>query len=384
MGPRKDLVLYIGHFALPDRNAGAVRVQGIADALTEAGYSVHLIGRDDEYHKLKRNSGQLGRLAAAFRSGVDHFVSARSFLRRLNLVEWDRLAAVICYPGPSALVWRLMRLCRRRRVPFVLDIVEWYDPSHTPFGRFGPFAFDSELRMRCLYRRAGKLICISSYLARQYAAKGCRVLRVPPLIGPTMQWKGGHEEHEQSGQCITLAYAGSPGRKELFAEIVTAVQSTRRRGINVQFSVVGVTEGEMIRMLERSALMDGIRCFGRVPRDAALQVVASSDFSVILRPQERFANAGFPTKFVESLSLGVPVIANATSDLAEYLVDGREGYLLAEPTASALEHALARAGERTPEQRSQMRMAARLRFEESFDARKYAGVLAEFLGEGQE
>ena len=39
-------ILYIGIFKLPDRNAGAIRVRGVADALTMAGYSVTLIGDD--------------------------------------------------------------------------------------------------------------------------------------------------------------------------------------------------------------------------------------------------------------------------------------------------------------------------------------------------
>ena len=38
--------------------------------------------------------------------------------------------------------------------------------------------------------------------------------------------------------------------------------------------------------------------------------------------------AGFPTKVVESMSLGVPVITTNTSDLAKYVIDGVNGYIV--------------------------------------------------------
>jgi glycosyltransferase involved in cell wall biosynthesis len=100
---------------------------------------------------------------------------------------------------------------------------------------------------------------------------------------------------------------------------------------------------------------------------------------MIVRPQDRFANAGFPTKFVESLSLGVPVMANGTSDIAEFLRDGRDGYLLYEPTAAAVEHAIMRAWQRTTDEKMQMRSAAWMRSRECFDYRRHAAELAEFV-----
>ena len=40
--------------------------------------------------------------------------------------------------------------------------------------------------------------------------------------------------------------------------------------------------------------------------------------------------AGFPTKFAEAISCGTAVIANATSDLPQYLTNGKNGYLVDE------------------------------------------------------
>jgi glycosyltransferase involved in cell wall biosynthesis len=382
----RNEVLYVGDFKLPDRNAGAVRVLGVADALTVAGYTVTLIG--DDYTGPAGTDRRLPlhqRLSVAANRGLERMLTSSGLFRQLNSVNWEGVAAVICYPGSAALILRLMHSCRRHGVPLIIDSVEWYDPSHTLFGRFGPFAIDSEFRMRWLQKRTGNVICISSLLAEYYAGKGCNVIRVPPLVG-----KESYEcitnlaiSAKQPTDQITMVYAGTPGRKELFTEIVAGVQALIRRGINVSFKVVGVTEDELFAIVQNcgghNLNLEGFTCYGRLPRHAALQIVAASDFTVILRPQERYANAGFPSKLVESFSLGVPVIANATSDIAEYLRDGLDGYLLGDATAGALEDAILRASQLTSEHKQQMRINARLRARECFDYRKFVEPLAKFI-----
>lgn len=364
-------------------------MRGIADALEEAGYQVDLFGDEiGNRPASETQSDPLRKAALRLSHSIDHLFTADTYLRQLGGIEWERVAAVICYPGTAALVWRLLRVCRGRRIPFILDVVEWYKPSDTPLGRFGPFALDSEFRMRWLHQRAGNLICISSYLARFYRNKGCNVVCVPPIIGKANAALAASLPSETPPvRQVSLVYAGVPGGKELFAEIIAGVQAARRRSINVVFRVVGATEAYVAELLRKGGRgpvsLDGIQCYGRLPHVAAMGIVAASDFATIVRPQERFAIAGFPTKFVESLSLGVPVIANATSDIAEYLRDGQEGYLLDEPSAAAVEKAIVRAWERTPEQCSQMRNQARLRARECFDYRRYSRPLQEFLAAAQ-
>lgn len=387
-GKPRDRIVYVGRFELPDRDAAAMRVRAIADALEEGGYAVDLFGDDvGNRSASERKSGVLRKTALKVFRGIDYLVTAKTYLRQLEGIDWERVAAVICYPGTAALVWRLLRLCHRRGVPLILDVVEWYKPSHTPFGRFGPFALESELRMRWLQERSRNLICISSLLERYYAGKGCHVIRVPPPLGKHNPAMMAPVLDPIPGR-ISLVYFGNPGRRELFGEIVAGVQASRRRGIDVVFRVTGVTEARMLAILSgngvRRPSLEGVECYGRLPsREMVLEIVGRSDFSVLVRPRERFADACFPTKFVESLAMGVPVMANVTTDLGEYLRDGREGYILDEPTAAAVERAILRAWNRTPEEVKLMRLQARLRAQECFDYRRYTQQLADFVGAAQ-
>jgi glycosyltransferase involved in cell wall biosynthesis len=383
----RDKVIYVGIFKLPDGNAAAICVRGVADALNAAGYAVTLVGNNYTGPAgSDRTRPTFQRLSIVVRRALDVFITSSSYFRQLESVDWQCVAAVICYPGSAALVWRLMHICRKHAVPLIIHSVEWYDPKHTIGGRFGPFALDSEFRMRWLQQRAGNVMCISSYLTQYYAGKGCNVIRIPPVIGIDMERDCARVLAVPAISLghVSLVYAGVPGGKELFGEIVAGVNAARRRGIGVSLSLVGVTKGKLSEILRDSgapeASLDNITCHGWLPRrEQALQIVADSDFSVILRDTRQSSTALFPLKFVESYCLGVPVIANATSDIAEYLRDGREGYLLSEPTAAALEEAIVRASQLTASERGQMRSQARLRAEECFGYQKFAQPLGKFI-----
>ena len=72
---------------------------------------------------------------------------------------------------------------------------------------------------------------------------------------------------------------------------------------------------------------DTVICHGRIPYAEVKGKVADADFTVRLRPNKRYANAGFPTKVGESMACGTPVIANITSDLGKYIIDGKIKYI---------------------------------------------------------
>ncbi len=65
---------------------------------------------------------------------------------------------------------------------------------------------------------------------------------------------------------------------------------------------------------------------GRIPHNEALDLLKKSDYSIFLRDTNLVTTAGFPTKFVEALSCGIPVLTNRNSNLADYLIEGKNGF----------------------------------------------------------
>ena len=75
-------------------------------------------------------------------------------------------------------------------------------------------------------------------------------------------------------------------------------------------------------------IKDNIQFKGRLTHIDTLNEIKKADFSFFIRNNNLVNKAGFPTKFVESLSCGTPVLTNSTSNIEEYISVGVNGFLL--------------------------------------------------------
>ncbi|SBT39322.1 glycosyltransferase [Micromonospora narathiwatensis] len=379
----------VGPFRFPWGEPGSRRVLGLARSLALAGHHV-VIGS--------------GEAAPAMPEPLDD-VEGRGSIRHVGLgerppptagaasrgvrvvVEFGRRTVrwldaqptpprqVILYGGGAQYAARLGRWCRRTGVPLVVDVVEWYAPHQLVGGALGPIHLSAKLALRYHYPRSSGVIAISGLLERHYRARGCPVLRVPPTLDVL-----GLKAASGTGRADTvrLVYFGSPGRKDLLDRIIPAVASVARDA-DLTLAVYGPSERQVTDLLGGGPLPCCVRVPGRIPQQEVPDVVREADFSVLLRPSERFAHAGFPTKLVESLACGTPVITNPTSDIGRYVRDGVEGLLCAEPTVAEVARALRVAVGLDGTRRAAMRDAARAAAEAAFDYRHYARPLDAFL-----
>lgn len=95
-------------------------------------------------------------------------------------------------------------------------------------------------------------------------------------------------------------------------------EETKKKG--VRLSVVGADEEWAIRHGVQTIDKGVIKFYGRRDRDFVINKYAESDYSVLLRDEDKtFAKAGFPTKISESMTFGVVPITNLFSNLSDYL-----------------------------------------------------------------
>lgn len=302
-------------------------------------------------------------------------------------VQWlDRMTpqpdVVIVYGGSTPYMLRLIPWCRTRAIPIVVDAVEWYESSHLPGGALGPFSLSNALAMRRYYPKARNVIAISRFLERHYEERGCRVVRVPPTRNVS---RTPTRLNERLG-VLRLAYAGVPGRKDLIDRVIQGVADANRghSSPRVEFAIAGPTINDIMRMPSMRAtglttLPPWLTVHGRLNPQEVNALLRDADFMPLLRPRDRYSAAGFPTKVTESLAAGTPIICNATSDLADYLADGREALLCADSTSASFAEALERGVALSIHQRTAMRVHARNRAEASFDYHKYVGDVDCFL-----
>ena len=333
----KKRILYVGGFSLPDKNAAAHRVLGIAKCLRELGYDVVFLDVSDEF----TSSGISEKHSVC---GFDchtqkHAKGTREWLqyasKPLNVADvlglYDNWHAVIAYNYPALALNSLLKLCRSKDIKLISDCTEWYqaDKRLSLHGLF--VKTDSFLRMRVVQKKLDGIIAISSYLYDFYK-DSVPTVRIPPLVDTTDE-KWQPLPDMSASERLSLVYAGSTSAlKDRLDSVIRAIGRSTRP---VTFNIVGLTEEECISLYPdltqkiTEMASSGILVFhGRLSHNDALGEIKRNDFSVFFRYPNKVTKAGFPTKFVESITCSTPVISNPMSDIADYMVDGNNGVIL--------------------------------------------------------
>ncbi|HAV51028.1 MAG TPA: group 1 glycosyl transferase [Brevundimonas sp.] len=377
--PARPFIVYVGPFAFPEGGAAARRILGNAQSLVAAGYQVLVLSGQqapgDAVHALgdgiflastsERDAEHLPNLLRLTRY-VTMGAKSRDWLARLEA----RPAAVILYSGYTPYILQLRGWCRRAGVPLIFDAVEWYTAA-SPLGfATSPYLWQTELAMRVLIPRLDGLIAISRWLEDHYTRAGLPVVRVSPTLAvkATPVGQGG------DGDRLSLVYAGTPGRKDLLDVLLRAVATVDPNGERLRLDIYGPS-AEDLKAYGLAVVPPSVTAHGPVAQATAMAGVARADFSVLLRRPDKVATAGFPTKFVESLAVGTPVIATLTSDLADHLVDGQNGLVCDDASPETVARVLERALAMTTKQKSALRKTARHTAETGFDYRRHTDGL---------
>lgn len=398
MMDRRKIVI-TGAFRFPDRDAAAARVLALGKALRASGHEVVFCGWEAEPRPQDIDAAGGARF-----QGFEYFPQAEFRTKRLNPVKrlWSYLLAgrntlkwlrkhresgifaVVVYHGRSLFLLRLIRFCRKHGIRLLFDCTEWYGAGQLVGGRFGIDSLDNAFRMRVINPAIKHGFVISNYLRKYYSEHGCNVLRLPPMVDIDEAKWAAPASFASESQELSLVYAGTPGKKDLLDVMLAGMMKALNAGVLVRLMVLGPAKEEVARSLGNEVgvletLGDKVSFPGRVAQSEVPAALRKADFSVLLRREDRHSRAGFPTKVVESLAAGVPVLCNSTSDLGEFLEDGGEGLFVVEATSDAFADTLIRAAGLTGQQRATMRMKARDRAKEAFDYRQYIGSLHEHL-----
>ncbi len=363
----KGRILYIGGFELPDKNAAAQRVLSISKALRLVGYTVSFYGITKtgdikgtvdgfEYEALSYPQGTMEWIQYAKGDGIAEYV-------RLKSPDY-----VFTYNYPAIAQEKVIRFCHKNDIKVVGDITEWYMPSDIIR------KLDTTLRMRWSNKHLDGIITISRFLNEYY--KGCNTIQLPPLIDmEEPKWK--QEQKKNSPDRITLIYAGIPGdSKDRLDFIVNGI--ARFHHENILFNVVGITKEQYVEIFGDSLNISKLPIVfhGRLTHNDTIKLLMESDFQIFFRPNLRVNNAGFPTKFVEAMTAGVPVIMNRISNVDDYLKDGINGIMIEHPVEEEINKALERISNMSRNDVDKMKSNC---CRDEFDYHRYVNDLDEFL-----
>ena len=320
-------ILYVGGFVLPNGNAAAQRVMANAKLFSSIGYGVVFINYSKAISE-PRKTIYCGFECFEFPKMGRSLFSNLEVNRIADILEVRRdICLIIAYNYPAPFLARLIRVCRRRKVLCVGDVTEWYRARDVAFPKSLLKFIDTTVRMRILQPHMDGLIVISNYLKKYYDACVPTIL-LPPLVDISEEkWM---LPVSSSCEDYRLVYAGKPSKTKERLDLITKAVVSLPDTMTVRLEIVGVTSDEFAQIYGYAVNDDRVVFHGRVSHEEALSYVKQADYSVIIRDDNRVTRAGFPTKFVESVSCGTPVICNDNSDLKQWVEKSKCGFVIAE------------------------------------------------------
>lgn len=359
-------ILYIGGFEMPDKNAAAQRVLSIAKALRESGYETHFYGisqSDDldgnvegfSYESCSHPEGTIEWIKFALGNGIIDYIRKKS------------PDYVFLYNYPAIAQVKVISYCKLHGIKTVGDITEWYRPISFPK------RVDTWLRMRFSNKRLDGIIAISKYLADYYQNKN--LIQLPPLVDK-QEKKWQIQPRNRKDDKVNLVYIGTGSIKDRLDKIIKGINQAGSDRFHLD--VIGINKNQYYNIYQNSvdfSSMD-IVFHGRLPHQEALEYLMSADFQIFFRDDIRVNNAGFPTKFVESMSAGIPVITNRISNIDDYIKNGANSFMIEHPDDDEICEVLKKVSNLS---RTEIDLIKNNCLKDDFDYRNYIGVLDTFM-----
>lgn len=331
---QRKSITYLGGFNLPNANAAAQRVVANAKLLRELGYEVMLVGLSSDGDNINKTFLYEGFQCINLKyphSAVEWLKYLASYRQYIPFVQTMNTFAVIAYNHPSIAMQRLTEFCRRKGIKMLADCTEWYEPHGNWFFRKIK-GWDSNRRMTKVHCNMDGVIAISKFLYDFYTKHGVKTLLLPPLVDKSeRKW---HQTTGQEDGKIHLVFAGSitKGYKDRLDVIVEALSRIEKKlSSTFVLDVIGINE-EQFRNLytewKDKTLPSFVRFHGRIDHEETVKILTKSDFQIFARYNSLSNTAGFPTKFVETISARSLVLTNPSSNIGDYLIEGINGYIL--------------------------------------------------------
>lgn len=373
----------------PCEDAGAIRQHATAKLIQSSGYSVMVLG----YGKSTDNKVSCydGIDYVSFRpKSKNKFV--RGFYRKTAPARMMRFmeknckdASLILIADASEKIFNPVKKKYKNSI-LIHDSVEWFSAMQFTKGEKARGYIARDNINRNLVSDGWRVMAISSYLEQHFSKQCDKVVRIPVIMDiESLKY---NLETGINGDKIRFSYVGSPGKKDYLKNVIEGFELLSKELLDkVELHIVGVNENQLVSVcgIEYASiekLKNVLFAHGRVPHDNAVAFVRDADYTVLIRDASlRYAKAGFPTKSVESLACGTPMVCNLSSDLGLYLDDGYNAFIADDHQPNSLKLALEKAINASAEQRKTMRKNARKTAEEAFDYRKYTSIFGEFIKE---
>lgn len=273
----------------------------------------------------------------------------------------------------------IQKIAEKHKIPIILEVCEWYSHKNWKYGWIDPrylkFIFD----WNYILPKARRVLCISSLLEKHFSNSGVKTVRIPTILNTD------GIEHKDYKKChfpIRLVFIGGiTGGKDELGTLINVICSY---DLPYVLNIYGPNKKEVSKVLkgfrlDKNKFAEKIHINGFINQQSIKKVVSQNDYGILIRPQRRSSNAGFPTKLGEYFAAGIPVLANDTGDICMYLKNNVNGIVLKGNKDTHILDALRKISQITKDDYSRMAENARYTAEKYFDYRNYIDLFQKLL-----
>lgn len=330
----RNVIVYFGMGYLPDNNAVACRQQVFSYISKRCGYEPVLIGINNElsfncYKKYTHDNVchyDVKYAKTVFEKFKDLYAIKKTLVSIFEDIGVEKIKCFIMQDYQLGPMKYLEKYCKSNGIAFVADIMDWFVPA-----RYGSIAknisksIDTYLRMHTFYPFLNNKIYVTHNF-KQYFKDNKNTIIFPCTCNDITEALNFPCNDKNN---ITISFAGCIGEDEAKERVDWVIRALYENKSDIDFNIIGVTKEDFLLRFPELAeqISSNIQFWGRLPHQKCVEILKSSDFSIVARKSNKLTEYGFSSKICEAFAYAVPVIATDNSDNKLYIKHGINGYI---------------------------------------------------------
>lgn len=306
------------------------RVKREADYLSRSGYSVDVIALEGNHNQQFFNNVNLHFIPLhKKRTGVYKYILDYSlfflyaFIKGSLLCLRKRYQIIHIHNMPNFIVFTAI-LPKIMGAKIILDV---HDPMSVVFStmisakkaRYIRKLIELEEKMS--YGFPDRLITVNVDMKQYLINSGCKQNKIDIIHNyPDLELFKKKETKKINNKKFTLIYAGSVLRRNHLDTIIEGIRRVRSEIPDLEFRIMGDgPDVKQLKQLTKNYLLDEKIFFvGQKPIWQIPDLLSEGDLAVASYGNNDLGNLAFPTKVLEALILGVPVLCSRTKMVEKY------------------------------------------------------------------
>lgn len=366
--------------------------------LTELGYKTFLIGYDwrkEDISQYKQDNIECINIGFRVREKkIWQRIFERTKKVKKSINKYQTIyseASIIIYLGDECgKVFFSIKKINPRAIT-ICQICEWYNFRRIFEGtscvkdffiRTHRFIQNCSTRSFILVKNRN-ILTVSRLLKERYEQRKCICLQIPNLVSTEVS-----KIVQKDTNKLLFGYFGSPGihnNKDLLNKIIYGIDLlTNDERSRIQFDIYGVTDSFLKKNCEIPQdllvrLKDCIFAHGKIEKKQIKSIIQNFDFTLLLRADNYSMNSGLSSKMSESMSNGVPLITNLTSNMGDYIQDGYNGIVCMDSSPLAMAEGIRKALALSNKELYEMKCNSLISAKKFFNYKTYINDMKAFI-----